>query len=146
LVKPDGLFVLEMAHFLSLGLVLLCALRSGVFGRSDFHNKIIGHAAAHNKAFHDNLLKQLADARASTSLSSSLSQSTALNVGSILLDDGATTLAVDDTNTLQIYTEDTLPTDPAPSSACATALTTSISCNSTIPLMAYVKIAGNYSR
>jgi len=27
-------------------LVLLCALRSGVFGRSDLHNKLIGHAAA----------------------------------------------------------------------------------------------------
>jgi hypothetical protein len=127
------LTALEMAPFRSLGLVLLCALRSGVFARSDFHNKIIGQAAAHDKAFHDRLLKQLANARASTSLSSSLSQPTALNVGSILLDE-------DDTNTLQIYTEDTLPTDPAPSSACATALTTSIPCNSTIPLMAYVKI------
>ena len=130
---------LEMAPFRSLGLVLLCALRSGVFGRSDFHNKIIGHAAAHDKVFHDNLLKQLASARASTSLSGSLSQSTALTVGSNLLDDSATTLAVvNDTNTLQIYTNDTLPTNPAPSSACATALTASIPCNSTIPLMAYV--------
>ena len=124
-----------MAPFRSLGLILLSALRSGVFGRSEVHKKIIGHAAVQDKAFHDNLLKQLADARASTSLSSSLSQSTPLNVGSILLDD-----AVNDTNTLQIYTADTLPTNPAPSSACATALTASIPCNSTIPLMAYVKI------
>ena len=127
-----------MVPFRSLALVLLCALRSRVFGLSDFH-KIIGHASAQDEAFHHNLLKQLADARASTSLSSSSSQATALNAfGSILLDDGPTTLAVNDTNTLQIYTQDTLPTDPAPSSACATALTASIPCNSTIPLMAYV--------
>ena len=127
-----------MAPFRSLGLVLLvCALRSEVFGRSDLYNKLIGHAAAHDKAFHDDLLKQLADARASTSLSSSSSQSTALKAGSILLDDA---IIANDTNTLQIYTEDTLPTDPVPSSACATALTASIPCNSTIPLMAYVKI------
>ena len=128
-----------MAPFRSLGLVLLCALHSEVFSRSDLHNKLIGHAAAHDKAFHDDLLKQLADARASTSLSNSSSQSTALKLkaGSILLDDAIT---ANDTNTLQIYTEDTLPTDPVPSSACATALTASVLCNSTIPLIAYVKI------
>ncbi|KAH0580580.1 hypothetical protein H2248_002074 [Termitomyces sp. 'cryptogamus'] len=112
-----------MTPFRSLGLVLLCTLFSGVFARSEFHSKIIGHAATYNKVFHDRLLKQLADARASTSLSSSSSQSTAINIGPILLDNGVNALVVDDMmNTLQIYTEDNLPTDPVPSSACATAL------------------------
>ena len=121
--------------FHSLGLVLLCSLFPGVFGRSNLHDKILGHEAAHDKVFHEKLLKQLAGARASTSLSSLLPQSTA-KFGSILLDDNATTFIVDDTDTLQIYTEDTLPTDPAPSNACATALIASVPCNSTIPLMA----------
>ncbi|KAH0580623.1 hypothetical protein H2248_002112 [Termitomyces sp. 'cryptogamus'] len=126
-----------MTPFRSLGLVLLCTLFSGVFARSEFHSKIIGHAATHNKVFHDRLLKQLADARASTSLSSSSSQSTAINIGPILLDNGVNALVVDDMmNTLQIYTEDNLPTDPVPSSACATALVAGVPCNSTIPLMA----------
>jgi hypothetical protein len=38
----------------------------------------------------------------------------------------------------QIYTSDTLPTDPALPSACATALTANVACNSTIQLMGSV--------
>jgi hypothetical protein len=43
-----------------------------------------------------------------------------------------------DSTSFQIYTSDTLPTDPALPSACATALTANVACNSTIQLMGSV--------
>jgi len=44
--------------------------------------------------------------------------------------------AVDATDTgFQIYNQDNLPTNPEPSNACATALTSTIACNATIQLM-----------
>jgi hypothetical protein len=46
----------------------------------------------------------------------------------------ASAIALDSTG-FQIYTSDTLPTDPALPSACATALTADVACNSTIQLM-----------
>lgn len=42
-----------------------------------------------------------------------------------------------DTSGFQIYTTDTIPASAAASSACTTALTATIACNSTIQLMSY---------
>ncbi|KAG6836289.1 hypothetical protein H0H93_009429 [Arthromyces matolae] len=121
----------------SFGFVLLCAtLYTGALGRSDLRNSLSQYEAAHNNAFHEDLLKQLSAAKASNIVSSALAESTAVRNGSLVFEKGPETLVATDTNSLQIYTTDSLPTDPAPPSACAAALTASIACNSTIPLMA----------
>ncbi|KAI5116230.1 hypothetical protein M0805_001222 [Coniferiporia weirii] len=139
-------------HHLKHGLValLLVFLNASVaLGVSDFQKKVSKQGNAQNDAFHKNLLKQLADAR-SSSLSQSLNAfptqiglfHPALptsNLSDLSFQVAATTpysFATNASNTFQVYTEDTLSTTPAPSDQCATALTATLACNSTIPLMA----------
>lgn len=102
---------------------------------SDFHRNLKGKEKAHNDAFHSSILKQLADSRnnhtASNDTIASAHSSLDLEVPNSFV-----TFATNAVVSLQIYTSDTLPTSPAPSSACAAALTVAIPCNSTIPLMA----------
>ncbi|KAJ7616194.1 hypothetical protein DFH06DRAFT_1062606 [Mycena polygramma] len=111
------------------------------FPSTEFAKKLDEQAAAHNKLFHEALLKQLEASRVynATSFNAtghldapvidqldvvpSISYSNASRID-------ATTIG------FSIYTEDTLPTNPAPSTACAAALVANIDCNSTIPLMA----------
>lgn len=111
---------------------LLFASSIVALGLSDVHRKVNGQSEVQNKAFHSSLLKQLADSR-SNSTSPSFQTSTL----DLAVADPSTTFATNATGSLQIYTSDSLPTNPAPSEECATALTATIPCNSTIPLMAY---------
>lgn len=104
-------------------------LSVAAFGISDIQRKIKGVEKAHDDAFHANLLKQIAPnndtvSHPSSSLDLEVSKSFA-------------SFATNATNNLTIYTSDSLPTNPAPSSACGTAMAAVIPCNSTIPLMAY---------
>ncbi|KAJ7062138.1 hypothetical protein C8F01DRAFT_1368795 [Mycena amicta] len=97
---------------------------------SGFHKALNHIKAASDKAFHDALLKQLADSRPKVSNAD-------LSLGDVVV--AATTNGTGfgdgSTSSFQLYTQDLLPTSPAPSSACAAALTATIQCNSTIPLM-----------
>ncbi|EIN13862.1 hypothetical protein PUNSTDRAFT_41286 [Punctularia strigosozonata HHB-11173 SS5] len=122
----------------SLPLLNVLALYVGV-ARSNLRGDLLGHATAHDTAFHDGLLKQLASARASASPtpSSVPSESTGVEENATVLSGiNGDVLAADDSASLQIYVNDTIPTDPVPPNACANALVTTIPCNSTIPLMA----------
>lgn len=112
-----------------------------------FH-KIINHIkSAQDKAFHNALLKQLAGSRSNVSIPTKLGSfpkedTVVSNVDlSLGVVDAATnstgSYADGSTASFQIYTEDSLPTSPAPSSACATALTATVECNSTVPLMRF---------
>ncbi|KAJ7062147.1 hypothetical protein C8F01DRAFT_986832 [Mycena amicta] len=99
---------------------------------SSFHKALSHIKAASDKAFHDALLKQLADSRPKVSNAD-------LSLGDVVV--AATTNGTGfgdgSTSSFQLYTQDSLPTSPAPSSACAAALTATVQCNSTIPLMSY---------
>ncbi|KAJ7140505.1 hypothetical protein C8R43DRAFT_588687 [Mycena crocata] len=126
-------------------LLLIPFLFIGTSSSTRFH-KVINHInSAHDKAFHDALLKQLADSRNNGSIPTSLGTSpnpdsfianVDLSMGVV---DAATnvtgTYADGSTASFQIYTETSLPVSPAPPSACAAALTATVQCNSTVPLM-----------
>ncbi|KAF8816938.1 hypothetical protein BYT27DRAFT_7154018 [Phlegmacium glaucopus] len=110
--------------------VLLFLFSTPAFGLSDFQRKFKGQEKAHNDAFHADLLKQITESH-STSTNDSVS-----HFSSDLKLDSFVSFADNATNSLQIYTSDSLPTNPAPPNDCATAMTAVIPCNSTIPLMA----------
>ena len=120
-------------------------LFSAVTGLSDFQRKLKGKESAHNDAFHASLLKQLADSR-----SNSTTSDKSLPASHLALDLEAptsfATFATNATDSLQIYTSDSLPTNPAPPSPCATAMTATIPFNATITLMAYaVSVSSSFS-
>ncbi|KAJ7021251.1 hypothetical protein C8F04DRAFT_271090 [Mycena alexandri] len=106
----------------------------------DFAKKLGDQAIAHNKLFHEALLKQLATSRLSNETSSNATTQSDtpviddLNV--VVSTTNMSTSQVDATTGLTIYTDGTLPISPPPSTPCAAALLATIDCNSTIPLMA----------
>jgi len=104
-------------------------------GFSDFHRKLKGQENAHNDVFHASLLKQLADSRSNTTTPNDTLTSSNLSLDREV-SNSFVTFATNASDSLQIYTSDSLPTNPAPSSVCAAALTATIPCNSTVPLMA----------
>ena len=104
-------------------------------GLSGFQRKLKGQENAQNDAFHASLLKQLADSRLITTTPNNTLISSNLSLDREVSNSLAT-FATNASDSLQIYTSDSLPTNPVPSSACAAALTAAIPCNSTIPLMA----------
>ncbi|KAH9480415.1 LysM domain-containing protein [Psilocybe cubensis] len=97
----------------------------GVVEGSDFHQKLRGKDKAHNDAFHSGLLKQLADSRKGTTGTNDTIASTHKSLD-LEVPNAFITFATDAVVGLQIYTADTLPTNPAPSTACASALTATI--------------------
>ncbi|KAJ6538819.1 hypothetical protein DFH09DRAFT_71517 [Mycena vulgaris] len=110
-----------------------------------FH-KVINHIkSAQDKAFHDALLQQLADSRSNSSIPTKLGTSPNLHsiISNVDLSLGVATAATNSTgsyadgstSSFQLYTTDNLPTSPAPPTACASALTATVQCNSTVPLM-----------
>jgi hypothetical protein len=124
------------------GLSFLVPLLISHSASSNRFHKAINHIkSAQDKAFHDALLQQLAASRInSTGVAVDSDPHIAnvdLSLGPIV--DAATNgtggYADGSTSSFQIYTTDSLPTSPAPSSACAAALTASVACNSTVPLM-----------
>ncbi|KAJ7264086.1 hypothetical protein B0H12DRAFT_1217298 [Mycena haematopus] len=128
---------------LSLWWLILAIVAGLVSGASpgNFRQKLDAQASTSNKLFHEALLKQLAASRLSTT-------DTRPDAAAPMIDDlnvlasaanssTATTTQVDATTIgFSIYTGNTLPANPAPPMACATALMATIQCNSTIPLMA----------
>ncbi|KAF8171586.1 hypothetical protein K438DRAFT_1729300 [Mycena galopus ATCC 62051] len=115
-----------------LTLAVVSKLAAGIPSNSDFTQKLDAEAAARNKLFHDALLKQLAASRVSNATSAPAPVIEDLDVlaSTSNVSSDATTIG------FTLYTQDTLPTNPAPPAACATALVATIECNSTIPLMA----------
>ncbi|KAF5329714.1 hypothetical protein D9619_009152 [Psilocybe cf. subviscida] len=83
--------------------------------------------SAHNTAFHDTLLKQLAHSRNSTTL---------VDDSDLFLTSNSLTgpISLLATTGLQVYLNSTVPT-PTPPQACVNALTASVNCNSTISFM-----------
>ncbi|KAF7316288.1 hypothetical protein MIND_00147500 [Mycena indigotica] len=123
------------------GLLLLFHFIS-VVSPSSLHKTLNHIKAASDKAFHDALLQQLANSRANASNThlddDSLVSSVDLSIDNVVLAAAANSTgswATGSTSSFQLYTQNTLPTSPAPNSACASALTATLSCNSTIPLM-----------
>lgn len=114
---------------------ILCSVDASLAVNS-FHNKLLGHKNAADKAFHDNLRLQLAASKhidGSNNVSEDSSpKSSSIDLVSASL---AKSLVVDAVASFQIYLNSTLPANPAPPEACATALMASISCNETITLM-----------
>lgn len=113
---------------------------------SAFKDKLSSISDAHNTLFHERLLGQLRSARASAT------RTTALPVTSIApnvklgeldaaLDNASSSYADNSTDSFVLYTSDALPTNPAPPASCADALTATIDCNSTIPLMRRVSVS-----
>ncbi|KAJ6492288.1 hypothetical protein C8R45DRAFT_990841 [Mycena sanguinolenta] len=109
-----------------------------------FRQKLDAQTDASNNAFHEALLKQLAEARLSTTaaqpdVSAAAPMLYDLNVLASTSNSSAASISQSDTSTVgfAIYTGNTLPSNPTPSTACATALMADIACNSTIPLMGY---------
>ena len=107
---------------------------------SSFHHKLTGHQAAANKAFHDNLLAQLSASKQQKANFNNVPENRLVLPNDVSPLDAATSstlesFAVDASPTFQIYLNSTLPTNPAPPAACATALMATINCNETITLM-----------
>jgi hypothetical protein len=115
----------KMRFFHPLALSLCFALQS-----SANRLRIGQQESAHNTAFHDALLKQLANSRNSTNIvdDNDLFLSSSSRTGPISL------LA---TTGLQVYLNSTVPA-PAPPQACVNALIASVNCNSTISFMPFV--------
>lgn len=114
---------------------------------SRFHKIIDYHRSAQDKAFHKALLKQLTQLKNHDSAISNPPSTIGSGVSLADLTLDAVVLPTDNTNstyaagsasTFQIYTSDMLPTSPAPSAACSSALTATVNCNSTVPLMRYL--------
>ncbi|KAK7014296.1 hypothetical protein R3P38DRAFT_3003090 [Favolaschia claudopus] len=119
------------------GIALLLLLCSPTVSSTGFR-KVAEHInAAHDKAFHDALLQQLAKSRSNGSVTDALKSS--LLSEPDLVPAVATNLTgstTDEfTSSFQIYNNDNLPTSPAPSTQCAAALTATVGCNSTVLLM-----------
>ncbi|KAJ7467044.1 hypothetical protein FB451DRAFT_1340517 [Mycena latifolia] len=135
-------------------LLLLLLLYLSAASSTRFHKAINHIKSAQDKAFHDALLQQLADSRTGskrsipTRLGMSSNPEVIISDVDLLL--GVVTAMMNNTGSyadgstasLQIYTTDSLPTSPAPSSACASALTATVQCNSTVPLMRNFGISG----
>ncbi|TFY61113.1 hypothetical protein EVJ58_g4714 [Rhodofomes roseus] len=109
---------------------------------SSFKHRLSSISDAHDALFHDLLLGQLRSVRASATPSSATPASTLSAASSLHLgildttpDNATSTYADNSTTSFVLYTSDSLPTSPGPPSACATALTATIECNSTVPLM-----------
>ncbi|KAF8144037.1 hypothetical protein K438DRAFT_1945601 [Mycena galopus ATCC 62051] len=98
----------------------------------EFTQKLDAEAAARNKLFHDALLKQLAASR----VSSVTSEPVLEDLDVLASTSNSSAANVDATIGFTLYSTATLPTNPAPPAACASALVATINCDSTIPLMA----------
>jgi hypothetical protein len=127
-------------------LFILLSYTDLALAASSFHHKLTGHQAAANKAFHDNLLAQLAASKQQKTNFDNVPENRLVLSNEVSPLDAATTptlesFAADASPTFQIYLNSTLPTDPAPPAACATALMATINCNETITLMGYVSFA-----
>ncbi|KAF7296692.1 hypothetical protein HMN09_01078200 [Mycena chlorophos] len=118
---------------LALGALLLSVHLVSASPAGTFKDKLDAFLADSSKAFHDALLKQLQNSRLPDSqtdveldnlLATPPVEASALNTSKIHVD--ASVMG------FNLYTTDDLPTDPSPSSACASALTASINCNSTV--------------
>ncbi|KAF7288354.1 hypothetical protein HMN09_01398100 [Mycena chlorophos] len=116
---------------LLLGALLLSVHLVAASPAGTFKDKLDAFMGDTNKAFHDALLKQLQNSRlpvpqTDVELDNLLAAAPveALNTSTIHVDAGVIGFT--------LYTTDNLPTDPAPSSTCASALTASINCNSTV--------------
>lgn len=132
--------MLSLIPLLSFGFLLVLASP-----HDNFKAKVAHKAIAHNQLFHDSLLGQLESYR--NSLLSPPASSTTVDLASptpvldlLVLaasaDNVTSPFADNSTASFQLYTTDSLPS-PSPSTACAAALTATIQCNSTIPLMRY---------
>ncbi|KAF8214838.1 hypothetical protein K438DRAFT_2008959 [Mycena galopus ATCC 62051] len=111
-------------------------ISAGPFG--NFKQKLDEQATASNKLFHETLLNQLAASRLSTAKTQPDVAAPMINDLNVLASmANSSTAPTTDASTIgfSIYTGNTLPTNPAPSSTCAAALMVTIECNSTIPLM-----------
>ncbi|KAF7288352.1 hypothetical protein HMN09_01397600 [Mycena chlorophos] len=98
-----------------------------------FKDKLDAHMADTNKAFHDELLKQLQNSRLSGAQTDADLDNLLATGPTKALNTTRSAIHVDPTVIgFNLYTTDNLPTSPAPSSACANALTANIDCNSTI--------------
>lgn len=117
-----------MRFTLPLSLILSTALHCGAN-----HLRIGKQESAQNDAFHDALLKQLADSRNTTTLVNEQDFSLSTSSFPDLVSELATT-------GLQVYLNTTVPTTPTPPQACINALTANVNCNSTISLMPCVFI------
>ncbi|KAF7343654.1 hypothetical protein MSAN_01986300 [Mycena sanguinolenta] len=111
---------------------------SGTTG--SFKQKLDAKVDASNKAFHEALLKQLAESRLSTTNTQSdavVPMLEDLNILASAANSSTTSTPQSDAATIgfAIYTGNTLPSNPTPPTACVTALMATIECNSTIPLM-----------
>ncbi|KAF7288367.1 hypothetical protein HMN09_01399600 [Mycena chlorophos] len=135
LLPPASIFpsASDFAMRLSLGALLLGVRLVAASPAGTFKDKLDALMADTNKAFHDALLKQLQNSRLPVPqtdveldnlLATGPVRVEALNTSTIRVD--ASVIG------FTLYTTDNLPTNPAPSSACASALTASINCNSTI--------------
>lgn len=124
--KPISRFLPTMFYFLS-PVLLFCFVLSSVGATSNLQHKIYKY---------QHLYKAHADAQRLHNGLLSASPNAGLNTVNNLL-------SSTDTIGFQIYTNDTLPTNPAPSAACATALTFSLSCNATIQYMSYAFDVGS---
>lgn len=108
---------------------------------SQFSKFLGGYSAAYNDYFHDGLLKQLNAFRQSTTTATTATTDLPLSTSGLqpaATVNNAVNFATQSTSTFQIYTSDMIPTNPSPPSACAAALSATISCNSTISLMRYM--------
>ncbi|KAF9047716.1 hypothetical protein BJ165DRAFT_1119005 [Panaeolus papilionaceus] len=115
---------------LLLGLTLTLAIAQSL--AASFHKDVHGVEQAHNKLFHDSLRQQLDASRGKTAPSV---HDLGLSHLAISTDGDNSTYATGSMASFQLYTSDMLTTPPVPSSACTTALTATIQCNSTVPLM-----------
>jgi hypothetical protein len=129
--------IIALSHYLLLYITSLCV--SQVLAGNSFKNKIQGIHDAQDIVFHNELLKQLAHDQHGQPVLDSPSAAIAQTVDfpEFALSSAMSAFQFGDnsTNSIQIYTNGTLPTSPAPPTACASALTASIACNSTVPLM-----------
>ena len=124
----------------SLGRLSLLALSFcvPVLSTQPFHHRVSHQGAANNKEFHKHLVEQLAKSRQNaTTLVEDISEESNNKDGLRLVSaNSSLSLAALDATSMQVYLPQYLPTSPSPPSTCASALTASVSCNSTITLMA----------
>ena len=128
-----------LVHLL-LGAVVIPGTSASWF--SAFTDRLSSISYAHNLLFHERLLEQLRSSRvAATSAVASqpdvTSVASAFDFSNLATspDNSTGSYADNSTDSFVLYTSDALPTNPAPPTACADALTATIDCNSTVPLM-----------
>ncbi len=108
-------FLFVVCLFLPQGAVAASA------NKKSFSQKLYGADIAHQRLHQSQILDELA---AASSVSSTSVPSTSQHAGPLAA-----------TATLQIYPSGSLPTSPAPPSACSTALSSSLDCDPSVQLM-----------